>query len=59
MIPFEVYYNMSNFKFKNIDIKNDFTWYFHDAIHKNYNYDSPFSPLNCAFTQFVYMIVDY
>ncbi len=58
MIHFEVYYNMNNLKFKNIDIKNDFTWYFHDAIHKNYNYDSPFRP-NYAFTQIVYMIMDY
>jgi hypothetical protein len=41
---------MVNLKFKIIKVKYDFTWYFHVIVHKNYNCDNPFCPINCAFT---------
>jgi hypothetical protein len=50
MIPIDVYYNMVNLKFQDINVKYDFTWYFHVVVHKNYNYDNSFNPPNYAFT---------
>jgi hypothetical protein len=50
VIPIDAYYNMVNLTFQNINVKYDFTWYFHVVVHKNYNYDNPFSPPNYAFT---------
>jgi hypothetical protein len=50
MIPIDVYYNMVNFKFQNINVKCDFTWYFHVVVHRNYHYDSSFNPLIYALT---------
>jgi hypothetical protein len=41
---------MVNLKFKIFNVKYDFTWYFHVAVHKNYNCDIPFCSINCAFT---------
>ncbi len=40
VIPIDVYYNMVNLKFKIINVKYDFTWYFCVVVHKNYNCDN-------------------
>ncbi len=50
MIPIHVYYNMVNIEFPNVNVNDDFTWYFHVVVHRNCNYDSPFCPPNYAFT---------
>jgi hypothetical protein len=41
---------MINVEFQNINVKYDFTWYFHVVVHRNYNCDNSFSPPNHAFT---------